>query len=251
MIGDNSGSTKQNIYLPDPKDFSQLGTDIGSITTTTFKQTFRGTCLAARNGNFTGDRQFRRDDTRFKLTDVCVLGQGVGLDGTAARPIASTISTRLNYAMSLNDTGLTFVQTGGLSYTPTSVSAIRFANGESQATDSFDKIVGFIGATLANTKVANSGVAGTTTFAPGTYFNDIAVDHTPTFTNAFGGTNTITTFNLSGFAESGVGASQAPILDEGTFGGTKQVNASIRADAHIGPNVSNSYGVTAPVRFLF
>jgi hypothetical protein len=40
------------------------------------------------------------------------------------------------------------------------------------------------------------------------------------------------------------------ILDKGP-GGAKQLNANVRADARFGPNVSDSYSVTAQIRLSF
>lgn len=251
MVGLSAGSTRQNVFLVDPDNLTLLTDTLTSVTTTNFDQTSFGSYVAARKGKLTADIQLRYDDTSFELTDTPEYGfVGLGLDKTPYDSKALTLSTRVNYAFDLNENGLSFVPTAGLSYTRTKNSTITFAEGETLAIQDFNTSIGFIGGTIAQTTIAPSGTAGTTAFVSAVYYNDFADDRVSVFTDNGGGTQDITTNNLGGFGEASIGLNYVSILDNGPAG-AKQLNANIRADARFGPHVSDSYSLTAQVRLSF
>jgi fibronectin-binding autotransporter adhesin len=251
MVGLSAGSTRQNVFLVDPDNLTQLTDTLTSVTTTSFDQTSFGSYIAARKGKLTADIQLRYDDTSFELTDTPEEGfVGLGLDKTPYDSKALTLSTRVNYAFDLNENGLSFVPTAGLSYTRTKNSTITFEEGETLAIQDFNTTIGFIGGTIAQTTIAPSGTAGTTAFVSAVYYNDFADDRVSVFTDNGGGTQDITTNNLGGFGEASIGLNYVSILENGPAG-AKQLNANIRADARFGPHVSDSYSLTAQMRLSF
>ncbi|MGC5198934.1 hypothetical protein, partial [Aphanothece microscopica] len=119
----------------------------------------------------TADLQLRYDSTSFDVTETPIEDDyEPTVDGTRFSTSAITLSSRVSYAIELNDEGLSFVPTGGVAYTRNQGSTLTFDGGETLTIDAFDSIVGFVGGTLARTVISPEGNAGTTYFVSGNYY---------------------------------------------------------------------------------
>ena len=251
MFGMNQGTTKQDVFAIDPLDPSRYDpsmTVLGQVKSD-FEQTYIGAYMAARRDKFTADVQLRFDKTDYTVSSTS--GTGLGLDDSEVESESVTISSRINYAHDLNDDGLSLVPTAGFAYTRTDESKLKFSGGEVLKLKAFDTIIGFAGGTLAQTSIAESGTAGTTTFLSAVYYNDFSGDRQSTFTDASGGSSDIDTTNLGGFGELSLGVNYVSLLEPGQWGPAKQLNANVRADARFGDDVEDSLSLTAQLRLSF
>lgn len=273
-LGMAQGRTSQDNYKVDASYdagvpgyvFTQDMTTVTSTTTTDFDQKSAGAYIAGRKGKFTGDFQLRYDNTSFSLTDTINAAYaatlpnpadlvGLGLSDTAFNSTTTTASTRINYAIDLNQSDLTLIPTAGFSLSQTKGGAIAFpsANGGGVLeVDDFNSRIGYVGGTLARTVIAPSGTAGTTYFTSANFYKDFSGDRTATFTASNGVSETITTSNLGGFGEISLGVNHVLILEHAASSfNAKQLNASIRLDTRFGDAISNAYALTGQVRFSF
>jgi hypothetical protein len=174
---------------------------------------------------------------------------GLGLNNAKFNTNSVNLTGRVSYRMDINDNGLNFVPTAGLSYSRTSGSTLNFTGGEKLQLNSFNSIIGFAGGTIAKTVISPAGDAGTTYFMSGNYYHDFAKDRTSVFTDAGGGVSNITSGNIGGFGELSVGMNYVRILEDGPAG-AKQLNTNIRADARVGKNVKKGpVNITGPLSF--
>jgi autotransporter-associated beta strand protein len=255
MAGYNSGSTNQNVFSDPINPTLQTGTSGSS-----FKQSYLGIYAAGSKDRFSGDLQLRFDQTEFDLKETALAGFEVGLDGINYTTNSTTVGTRLNYRMDVNeDKGINFVPTIGFNYTTVSgnvltlddMTTLSTADDETLTIDGYNTVVGFLGGTLAKTTIDPEGTAATTTFISGNYYQDFGGDRSASYdSSVLPGPEAITIGSIGGFAEASIGVNYVKILDKGP-GGAKQLNANVRADARFGPNVSDSYSVTAQIRLSF
>ena len=247
MFGYNIGSTNQNVFSDPISPTFQTGTS-GSE----FKQSYFGLYAAGSKDRFSGDVQLRFDQTKFDLSETVTSGTPVGLDGLSYSTKSTTVGTRFNYRFDLNEEkGTNFVPTFGFNYTSVTGDTLTLAGGETLEIKPFDTVVGFVGGTFAKTKISSEGTSATTTFISGNLYKDFGGDRKAVYSStALPGPETISVGSIGGFAEASIGVNYVKILENGP-GGAKQLNANIRADARFGPNVSDSYSLTAQVRLSF
>ena len=195
------------------------------------------------------------------VTETALAGFEIGLDGLNYTTKSTTVGTRFNYRFDLNEEkGINFVPTVGFNYTTVSgnmltlddnLTPLNTSDDETLTINGYNTVVGFLGGTLAKTKIDPEGASATTTFVSGNYYQDFGGDRTASYSNSTLPTaQQIDIGSIGGFAEASVGINYVKILDKGP-GGAKQLNANVRADARFGPNVSNSYSLTAQVRLSF
>jgi fibronectin-binding autotransporter adhesin len=257
MAGFNNGSTSQGIFSAPNNPQTLTG-----ISGSKFKQTFAGLYLAGSKDRFSGDLQVRFDKTKFTLSETPFAGfSAIGLDGLEFQTKSTTAGARLNYRFDVNEEkGINFIPTIGFNYTSVTGYALGLnggTTGPGQTGDDavltispYNTVVGFLGGTLTRTKISESGDAATTGFVSGNYYQDFGGDREATYQLGAQPIEAITVGSIGGFAEASIGLNYVKILDKGP-GGAKQLNANIRADARFGANVSNSYSLTAQIRYSF
>jgi hypothetical protein len=250
MLGYNAGSTNQMLF----SNLTTPTTATGRLTTD-FSQDYIGLYVAGGKDRLSADLQLRYDNTSFDISEIAFGSNAeVGLDGTSYSTKSATLGTRLNYRMDVNEAkGINFVPTVGFNVTRVSGDMITLSGGETLELQSYTTFVGFVGGALTQTKIAEDGTAATTTFISGNYYQDFSGDRTALFDlDGAGGSpaENVSVASIGGFGELSLGLNYVRVLDEGPAG-AKQLNASIRADARFGENVSDAYSVTAQVRLSF
>jgi hypothetical protein len=111
-VGYNTGSTDQNVFVADGVNSTLLT----SITHTDFDQRYIGAYGAISKDRLTADVQLRLEKTEFELNETEVGGNsGLGLSDSTFETDSVNITGRVSYRLDLNDDGLNFVPTGGLS----------------------------------------------------------------------------------------------------------------------------------------
>ena len=244
-LGFNNGTTNQNVYVANT-------TTLSSITNTKFDQKYIGAYGALSKDRLTADVQLRFEQTNFKLNETTFGGSsGLGLSNSKFKTDSVNVIGRVSYRMDINDKGVNFVPTAGLSVSHTSSGDLALTGGEKLHLNGFNSAVGFVGGTIAKTIINQAGDAGTTYFASGNYYNDFTGARTALFTDALLNTQSLSTENIGGFAEVSLGVNYVKILDGNSLGGAKQLNANIRADTRFGKNVKKSNSITAQVRLAF
>jgi autotransporter-associated beta strand protein len=250
MVGYNAGSTDQMLF----SNLSTPTTATGQLTTD-FSQDYIGLYLAGGKDRLSADLQLRYDSTSFDISEIAFgSNPEVGLDGASYSTKSTTLGTRLNYRMDVNEAkGINFVPTIGFNVTRVGGDMITLTGGETLELQSYTTFVGFVGGALTQTKIADDGTAATTTFVSGNYYQDFSGDRTALFDlDGAGGSpaEEVSVASIGGFGELSLGVNYVRVLEEGPAG-AKQLNASIRADARFGENVSDAYSVTAQVRLSF
>lgn len=246
MLGHNSGSTDQLLF----SDASSLSTVTGALGTE-FSQDYIGLYLAGAKDRLSADLQLRYDQTNFDLSEQTFSGTPIGFDGLSYSTKATTLGGRVNYRFDLNEEkGLNIIPTAGLNLTTVSGNSLTLAGGDVLEIDGYTSVVGFVGATVTKTMIAEDGATAKVAFVSANYYQDFGGDRTATL---FSGADTlpVDVTSIGGFGELSVGLNYVKVLDPGAFGPAKQFNASIRADARLGSNVSGAYSVTAQVRLSF
>jgi outer membrane autotransporter protein len=232
---------------------SLLTSTLAGIIDTDFDQTSAGLYVAARRDRLLADVQLRYDDTDFDFSESTVAGAtALGLDGATASSQALTLAARVSYVYSLETPGLSFIPNAGFSYTSTEGDTVAFTNGSghSLVLDDYTTMIGFAGGTLARTIAGESGKEATTTFLTANYYQDFGDDPTSVFYDGQGGAQSISTSNIGGYGEIGVGLNYFADVS-GKMGGVQRLNAAIRADVRSGDNVSDAYALTAQFRLSF
>ena len=244
MAGINSGSTEQTVFSDPINHVGVLG-----VTGSDFDQKYAGIYIAGSRDKVSGDVQLRYDLTDFTLSDQAAL---IGLDGEEFSTRTTTVGTRVNYRIDLNDEkGISLVPTVGFNYSRTSGDTVVFNGDEVLTIDPFNTFIGFLGGTLTKTVVSPEGTSAMTYFASGNYYHDFSGNRTASYEDpGVVALSEIDLGGIGGFAEASIGLNYVKVLESGA-GGAKQLNANIRADLRAGKNVSDAYSLTAQVRLSF
>ncbi len=249
MAGYNVGSTLQDVFS-DPIN----RTLVTGTSGTDFKQSYLGIYAAGSKDRFSGDLQLRFDQTDFELSETVFSGLPIGLDGLSYATKSTTIGTRVNYRFDLNEEkGINFVPTVGFNYSTVNGNQLALTSADSGmlTIDGYNTTVGFLGGTLARTKINPEGSSATTAFVSGNYYQDFGGDRSASYINdEMAEAAEIKIGSIGGFAEASFGVNYVKILEKGP-GGAKQLNANVRADARFGASVSDSYSLTAQIRLSF
>jgi len=248
IVGYNTGTTSQDIY--------ELGVaDPQTRTTSDFTQSYAGVYIAASNDKLSADLKVRFEQTSFSMTNTDLIPGNVfaenGLDNTSLGSTGVTVSGSMSYFIALNkDSSVGFVPTGGFGYTTTKTDSLTFPGTSATAQiEDHSTLIGFLGGTLARTKLNTDGISATTTFLTGTYYNDFSDAVVTDFTDGVN-SGQITTDPLGSFIEASAGMSYVRILDKGQFGKARQLDVSGRVDARFSGDVS-AVGVTLQGRLQF
>lgn len=249
LLGYNKGSTDQPVLL----DLGGGGLTQTSVTKSDFDQKYAGFYVVGNKDRLTVDAQVRFENTKYTLNESPVPGfDGLGLNDSSFSTRSTNFTGRVSYNIPINEEGLNFVPTAGFSITRTGSATLDFTGvglGNRLVLDAYTSKVGFIGGTLAKTRINEEAASGSTLFVSGNYYHEFGGDRTATFTAA--GTPTpITSDNLGGFGELSLGWNYIKVLDAGSAG-ARQVNTNLRLDTRFGSNISNSYSLTAQVRLSF
>lgn len=230
VFGLNMGKTEQTVSVYSAK------------SNATFNNYYGGVYLAATNGPWDLDLQFRAETTNLNYDfdfDTIVAGS----ESVSAGMGAQTLSAALRYTMPLAATGLTFAPTAGLSVTSTSASPLTFASGDTFQVQNHTGVTGFFGGTLAKTKVDANRKSATSQFIAAKVYNNFDDAWASTF--ATGATNvSLTTSGLGAFAELSAGFHHVKLLKQGQFGNARQLSTSLQAEARLSGDQTN-IGVTA------
>lgn len=248
LVGYNIGNTDQPV-------FGLGGTTVQTSTTKAdFSQRYLGFYVVGNRDRLTVDAQVRFENTDYKMSETLAPGfvEGLGLQNDKFKTKGVNFTGRVSYNVEVNPDGLSFVPTAGLSMTRTGASRLTFSgNGNTLDLDSYTSKVGFVGGTLAQTRINEAGDAGSTYFVSANYYKEFGGDRTATLTTATPATTTrITSTDIGAFGELSLGWNYVRVLDNGP-GGARQLNASVRADARRGSNISRSVSLTAQVRLSF
>ncbi|WP_425073511.1 beta strand repeat-containing protein, partial [Sagittula sp. S175] len=250
MLGTNMGKTT-------------LPVSLGSTSTTIksdFDQLFGGVYLSAAKGNWFGDINLRTDKTTYKLSETNTFGLGgLGLSSQKFDSRGRTVSGSLSYSHTLNqEKNIRLVPTLGFSLSKITTDSISIENDPTTTADDavlqigdITQKIGYLGATIAQTKVQPSGDAALTYFATGTYFKDFGDDLKSTFTvTSTGAQQSLVSENLDGFGELSFGVNYTKIMSGQGALPARQMDASIRADTRFSDQL-DSWGLTAQVRLQF
>ncbi len=254
ILGMNSGSTTQPVYAVDPIT-GRATAEMTSVNDADFDQKYAGVYVSAMKGSWVVDLQLRREWTAFKLNNTPQPGSlGLRLTDAEFDSRATTVSGSVGYSMPLGaeDSGWSLTPTAGFAWTKTSTDTIVFDDDSTLALDDSETRIGFIGAGLSRTRLAEDGRSAMSLFASGTWYKDFAKPAESTFTlmQSDGTTSVqrLSSDNLGSFGEVSLGASYVRLMD-GT-GPIKQLNATIRVDGRTG-SALDSYGVTGQLRLQF
>jgi outer membrane autotransporter protein len=253
QIGLTNGSSAQDIFQANPANAAALTGNLAGILDTDFDQQSAGLYMAARRDRFLADVQLRYDNTDFDFTESTVAGATpIGLNGATASSQSLTLAARVNYVYPLETPGLSFIPNAGFSYTNTNGDTVSFTDnsGQSLVLNDYSTMIGFAGGTLARTVAGESGREATTTFLTANYYQDFGDDPTSVFYDGLGASQTITSSNIGGFGEIGIGLNYFADVS-GRMGGVQRLNAAVRADIRAGENVSDAYALTAQFRLSF
>ncbi len=130
LVGYNAGKSDQNVEVP----VGGGGTAVASITHSKFDQKYVGVYAAFSKDRITTDVQLRFERTDFTLNEtVLPTFFGLGLKNAKFSTDSTNVTGRVSYRMDLNEDGLNFVPTAGLSYTHTSAATVNFSGGGNPA----------------------------------------------------------------------------------------------------------------------
>ncbi|HMO06455.1 MAG TPA: hypothetical protein PKD10_02255 [Paracoccaceae bacterium] len=228
-------------------------TTLTSTTRADFSQRYLGFYVVGNRDRLTVDAQMRFENTEYEMSDAVEAGfDGLGLQNDRFKTKGVNFTGRVSYNVEVNQEGLSFVPTAGISISRTGSSRLTFSgNGNTLDLDSYTSKVGFVGGTLARTRINEAGDAGSTYFASANYYQEFGGDRMATLTTVAPATTTrIASSDIGGFGELSLGWNYVRVLENGP-GGARQLNASVRADARKGANISKSYSLTAQVRLSF
>ncbi len=240
------------------KSTTPLSIGAASTLTTDFEQVFGGVYLSFARGNLFGDVQYRADRTTYDLSENLPFGAGgLGILDQSVDSTGKTISGSLSYAYTLNaETNTRLVPTIGFSMSNIATENVFIEGDSTTNTDDatieiadIEQRLGYVGATLARTQVAASGMAATTYFVTGTFFNDFGSKTRSTVTSP-SLTDVVESDTLGNFGEISLGFNRTAILDSGSALPARQLDASIRADSRFSDSL-DSWGLTAQMRLQF
>lgn len=254
--GINRGSTTQPVFAVNPENAEEL-TDIRTSTTDgEFDQMFGGVYLTASRGRFTSDLQIRASKTEYSVNNTpSAQGYaGLGLTDSEFEAQGRTISGSASYAFPLAAQGWSLVPTAGFAWNEVDVDTIRFDNGSSLEIKGADSRIGFAGATLSWTTVADSGISALNRFVTVTHYKDFADDIVSVYSmqGADGeiDSETLVSDNLGAYSELSLGVNYVRVLGAEDWGPGRQFNASVRVDGRSGSSL-DSWGLTGQVRWQF
>src|SRR5690606_35676310 len=125
-----------------------------------FDQKYAGVYVSAMKGSWVVDLQLRREWTAFKLNNTPQPGSlGLRLTDAEFDSRATTVSGSVGYSMPLGaeDSGWSLTPTAGFAWTKTSTDTIVFDDDSTLALDDSETRIGFIGAGLSRTRLAEDG----------------------------------------------------------------------------------------------
>ncbi len=253
--GINTGNAEQPVFAIDPATNTSTSL-ISSRTRADFDQYYGGVYLAAVRGALAADLQYRFEKTDFTLSNRGENGGvGLGIDDEDFSSKAQTLSGALSYAIPVKETNFTIIPTTGFAWTRTKTDRIDFSNGDWLQVEDFDTRTAFVGATVARTVVAESGLSLMNQFVTATYYRDFGDRPTSLFNYTEPGetrstTQSIQTDNLRDYSEISAGISYTRILDPGKAIPAKQMSASMRFDKRFGGQL-DSWGLTGQFRLQF
>jgi outer membrane autotransporter protein len=186
----------------------------------------------------------RGEDTEFEISNATL-----GLSNSKIDNQGLTFSGSANYAIPVNENGLTFIPTIGFGITENDTDTLNFSGGEALAFEDFQSRTGFIGATLAKTTVSANGLAATNIFGTATAYTDFNRSRTSTFTSG-GVSQQLVTDGIGTFGEISLGVNHVKILDGSGSSNARQLSASARLDYRFNSDI-DSFGLTAQVRLQF
>ena len=235
FLGLNTGSSTQTVSLP---------TGVNK-TDTDFDQTYAGIYLSGARGAFTFDLQLRGEDTDYEITDPSL---GLNQDETNNKGL--TFSGSASYAIPVNESDLTFIPTIGFGITENETDSLVLGSGDLLEFEDFQTRTGFVGATLAKTRISATGLAATNLFGTATVYTDFDRSRESFFTSGGGSTQTLVTEGIGTFGEVSVGFNHVRILDGTGSTNARQLSASARLDYRFNSDI-DSVGLTAQVRLQF
>ncbi|MFN4158032.1 MAG: beta strand repeat-containing protein, partial [Gemmobacter sp.] len=262
LLGYNKGKSNQPVET-DRAD--GLGLRTRSITNSDFDQTYAGFYVVGNKDALTVDGQLRFENTRYTLNETeIVSGSALGLRGDKFTTKGVNFTGRVSYNVIVNDQGLNFVPTAGVSVTRTGASTLTFSGSgfpgarNSLALDAYTSKVGFIGGTLAKSTINEAAASGSTVFVSANYYKEFGGARNARFTSFVqnpdlsisASTENIKSDNLGGFGELSLGWNYIKVLENGPAG-ARQLNTNLRLDTRFGKNISDSYSLTAQVRLSF
>lgn len=264
IFGVNQGKTTQPLFAVDNN--SQVIPDvIISNNRTKFNQLYGGVYLSAARDKLLFDLQYRHEKTSFDLTNDGTGAARVGIINQSFDSKAHTLSGSVSYAMPLSEKHrISFIPTAGFAYTKTSTDPIYFiTTDDSDPAAPVEKVgflqiedstteVGFLGGSLAMTKIRPDGRSALTYFGTATFYKDFADPVRSVFYNEPGAQGLETySSNLGEYGEISLGLNYTKLLDPGrTPGNARQMNASIRLDGRAGDTL-DSWGITGQFRIQF
>ena len=248
FFGVNIGSSSQDILSPSITPGGSGFQKTGELDVD-FTQFSVGAYVAVASGQFFGDLQLRWDSTDFEFTDDPIVGEGLGLDKEKTDSTALTLAGSVNYTFALGETGFSVTPSAGFAYTRTSSSTLDLRGDSSIKARAYDTQLGFIGASIARSFVADDATSATTAFLTGTLYNDFAGDRKSDFRNS-GEKRTLLSENLGSFGEVSAGFAYLKLLGENGPGGSKQFEAGLRADYRFSDDI-DSTGLTGYLRLHF
>ncbi|WP_281824807.1 hypothetical protein [Jannaschia rubra] len=247
------GTVKQDIFDFDPRTGEVITDRITARSENDFDLSYGGVYVAIARGPFVADLQYRYEETEFDLsTRSFVAGGGIGVLDQTFDSTGHTLSGSVSYAMPFGpeDGGWVFVPTAGFALSRQETDPVRFAGGARLELDDTKTKIGFVGGTIARTRVAPDERSALSTFGTATYYADFSDDLKSTFFDSSGGSDRISVENLGSYGEVSVGLNYVRILDKGQVGPARQVTGSVRLDGRLSGRL-DSVGVTAQVRLQF
>ncbi|MEM6371299.1 MAG: hypothetical protein AAF727_00740 [Pseudomonadota bacterium] len=233
--------------------FGATGALENTLTSDIF-QKYAGVYVTAARGRFFADLQFRYEDTEFEsqITQAVPGGSGLADFATEYDNSGQTLSGAVGYSWQVADNpNLTFVSSAGFSISKNRTDDVQLSLAGDSLTfqDGFSR-VGFLSASLANTRILPDEVSLVSYFGTATIYNDFADDRTATFNLSSGGSRELALENLGAYGEVSLGVNYLTLLSPGQAGNARQLNASVRLDARFSSEVE-SYGITGQLRLQF
>lgn len=252
ILGVNQGKTTQPIFGVDSNSAIIPGLVL-SNNKTKFDQVYGGLYMSAARDRLLFDLQYRHERTSFDLTNDGVGAERLDILDQSFGSSAHTISGSASYVVPISEENrINFVPTVGFAYTKTETDPIFFEDGAYLQIDDATTEVGFLGGSVAMTKIRPSGKSALTYFGTATFYKDFADPTRSVFYDSptAAGLESFSS-NLGEYGEVSLGLNYTKLLDPGrSLGNSRQLNASIRLDGRFGETL-DSWGVTGQLRLQF
>ena len=144
---------------------------------------------------------------------------------------------------------ISFIPTVGFNYFSNTGAVVQLNETQSLEVAAYDTTVGFIGASLAQSKINPNGTSALTYYVTGTYYQDMGGERDAVFTSG-GDTVDVGIDSIGSYGDISLGLSYLQSLSNGPAG-ARQLNAGAWVDTRFGENVSDSYSLTAQIRLSF